>query len=100
MAEWVTRRYTDITVNIWERRGNNPDGSPKHVRVGQVDMSVTRLKETEIRARLRAEGYHLKRCDVSWHVHKAQVYGVREADFLAIAVPVSRSANGTVRPLD
>lgn len=100
MAEWVTRRYTDITVTIWERRGNNPDGSPRHARVGQVDMSVTRLRETEIRARLRAQGYDLKGRDVSWHVHKAQVYGVREADFLAIAVPVARSANGTVRQLD
>ena len=100
MAEWVTRRYTDITVTIWERRGNNPDGSPRHVRVGQVDMSVTRLKETEIRAKLRAQGYDLGGRDISWNVHKAQVYGVKEADFLAIAVPVSRSANGTVRPLD
>ncbi len=100
MAEWVTRRYTDITVTIWERRGNNPDGSPRHVRVGQVDMSVTRLKETEIRAKLRAQGYDLGGRDVSWQVHRTQVYGAKEADFLSIAVPVARSANGTVRQLD
>ena len=100
MADWITRRYTEITATIWERRGNNPDGSPRHVRVGQVDMSVTRLKETEIRAKLRAQGYDLGGRDVSWHVHRTQVYGVKEADFLAIAVPVSRSPNGTVRKLD
>ena len=100
MAEWVTRRYHDLTVTIWERRGNNPDGSPKHVRIAQVAMRVTRLKEAEIRAKLRVLGYDLKGRDVSWQVHKTQVYGVREADFLAIAEPVSRSVNGTVRQLD
>lgn len=100
MAEWVTRRYVSITANIWERRGNNPDGSPRHVRVAQVDMEVTRLKSTEIRAKLRGLGYEIgSGRDVSWTVHDAHIYGQTEADFLAGAVEVTRTKNGTVRPL-
>lgn len=99
MAEWVTRRFISITTTIWERRGNNPDGSPRHVRVAQVDLRVTRLNETEIRSKLRALGHSLNGRDVSWTVHDAHIYGQTEADFLANAVEVTRARNGTVRPL-
>lgn len=99
MAEWVTRRFISITATIWERRGNNPDGSPRHVRVAQVDLRVTRLNETEIRSKLRALGHSLNGRDVSWAVHDAHIYGQTEADFLANAVEVTRAKNGTVRPL-
>ena len=99
MAEWVTRRYISITASIWERRGNNPDGSPRHVRVSQVDLRVTRLNETEIRSKLRALGHSLNGRDVSWVVNDQHIYGQTEADFLAGAVEVTRARNGTVRPL-
>lgn len=99
MAEWVTRRYHDITVTVWERRGNNPDGSPRHARVGQVDIQVTRLNETVIRSRLRAMGYELSGREISWHVNGTRVYGVTEEQFLSKAVPVERAKNGTVRTL-
>lgn len=99
MAEWVTRRYISITASIWERRGNNADGSPRHVRVAQEELRVTRLKESEIRAKLRALGHELGGRDVTWVTHDARIYGQTEADFLANAVEVSRAKNGTVRPL-
>ena len=99
MAEWVTRRFISITATIWERRGNNPDSSPKYVRVAQVDLKVTRLNDTEIRSKLRTLGHSLNGRDVSWVVNDQHIYGQTEADFLANAVEVTRSKNGTVRPL-
>lgn len=99
MAEWVTRRYIHITASIWERRGNNPDGSPRYVRVAQEELRVTRLKETEIRAKLRSLGHDLTGREVSWVTHDSHIFGQREADFLVGSVEVTRSKNGTVRPL-
>ena len=99
MAEWVTRRYISITANIWERRGNNSDGSPRYIYIAKADLKVTRLNETEIRSKLRSLGHSLTGCDVSWVVNGQHIYGQTESDFLANAVEVTRSRNGTVRPL-
>ena len=97
MAEWVTRRYTHVTVNVWEKRGKNQDGSPHYVRIHQTELRVSRVNETEIRAKLRRMGFNFSSCDISWEVLGTQVYGMKEDDFLANAVVVHRSPNGTVR---
>ena len=99
MAEWVTRRYTNITVNVWEKRGRNADGSPHYVRIHQTDLRVSRVNEKEIRLKLRRMGHNLANCDLSWEVHGTKVYGVTEADFLAAAVEVHRAHNGAVTPI-
>ena len=99
MAEWVTRRYTHVTVNVWERRGNNADGSPHYVRVQQTELRVSRVNETEIRGKLRRMGFNFTACDISWEVHGTHVYGMKEADFLANADEAHRAANGTVTPI-
>ena len=99
MAEWVTRRYTNITVNVWEKRGKNADGSPHYVRIHQAELRVSRVNEKEIRGKLRRMGYNFSNCDLSWEVHGTKVYGVTEADFLANAVEVHRAHNGAVTPI-
>ena len=99
MAEWVTRRFTSITVNVWEKRGKNADGSPHYVRIHQTELRVSRVNEKEIRAKLRRMGYNFTACDISWEIHGTKVYGVTEADFLATAVEVHRAHNGAVTPI-
>lgn len=92
----ITRTVCTANAFAWQVDGSNEDGSPKMVRVGDVEFVSTAPNKTEAFHALKNAGFNVSSKFVCFEIIKKDVYCQSLEVFMEHAVVVDRAVNGRI----
>ena len=92
----VTRTVFHAKAFAWQVDGTNEDGSPRMVRVGDVEFDSTAPSKTEAFHVLKNAGFSVSSKFVGFEVLEKHIYCQSLDVFMQHGVIVDRAANGRV----
>lgn len=95
----VTRTVFTALAYCWQMDGNNEDGSPRMVRVGDVEFVSTKPTQTEAYRALANAGIKCKKDFCGFDITDENIYGMDIDTFIENAVVVERTDNGRVKAI-
>ena len=99
-ANTVSRTIVWALAQAWQADGTNEDGSPRFVKVGNVEFKSTKPNKTEAYRALRNAGFNVNKDFVTFEVTASKVIAQSVDTFIEHGVVVNRTENGKIKPIE